>query len=92
MIQENELVTLILALCVWGFFFVVRARITKLDGWKTFLLAFTAMTMGWTLTVLEGFCWPEALNFLEHACYAISSILLALWCWRALPNKVEGVR
>ena len=89
MVQENELITLILAGCVAGVFLVLRARIKTLPGWRTLLLAFGAMTLGWSLTLLEEFYWPEALNLLEHLCYTGSSILLALWCWQNIARRRE---
>ncbi len=92
MIQENEIITLILAVGVLGYFAVSRGRINELPAGKTFVLAFAVLTAGWILTLLEGFFWPEALNLLEHICYAASSILLACWCWRVLADGRRAVR
>jgi len=92
MIQENEIVTLILAMGVFAFFAVRHVRIKEIPAWRTFLLAFVALTAGWALTVLEGFFWSNALNLLEHVCYALSSILLARWCWLAFAGGKEVVK
>lgn len=92
MIQENELVTLILALGVLGFFLLSRLRVRELSGWRLFLLSFTALCVGWVLTVLEGLFWPIALNVAEHICYAISSIFFAFWCWQIICNEREPVK
>ncbi len=87
MIQENEILTLILGLGVWLFIAVDRVSLKGLPSRKMFISAFAAWTVGWVLTLLEGFIWPNALNLLEHICYAISSILFAVWCWRVLATR-----
>ena len=87
MIQENELVTLILGMSVLAFFVAGRVRIKILPAWRMFLLAFLVLVAGWMLTVLEGFFLPDLLNLLEHLCYAASTILFALWCWRVFADK-----
>ena len=89
MVQENEIVTLILALGVLTFFAVNRVRIKELPCWRTFVLAFTVLTAGWVLTLLEGFFWHDTLNLFEHLCYTVSSILLARWCWRLFGDRKE---
>ncbi|MCK4514528.1 MAG: hypothetical protein KAU31_04680 [Spirochaetaceae bacterium] len=89
MIQQNELVTLILGMGALGFFVLGRVRIRELPRWRFFLLSFTALCVGWVLTVLEGFFWPAALNLAEHICYAVSSIVFALWCWRVFAGARE---
>lgn len=92
MVQENEAITLILGVGVLLSFVIGRARIRKLPAWRTFLIGFVVLTAGWAFTVLEGFLWPEALNLVEHACYALSSILLCVWCWRVRASARETVR
>jgi hypothetical protein len=79
--------TLILGLGVLGFFIVGRVRIRELPRWRLFLLAFTALCVGWMFTVIEGFFWPVVLNLVEHICYAVSSIIFALWCWRIFSSR-----
>lgn len=92
MIQENELILLILAMGVLAFFVVGRVRIKELPGWRTFLMAFAVLTAGWALTILEGFFWTDTLNLLEHTCYAVSSILFAVWLWRVFADRGEEVK
>ena len=40
------------------------------------------MIGGCVFTVVEGFVWPEVLNLLEHACYAMSGVAFAIGCRR----------
>ena len=87
MLQENELILMILGIGVLVFFTGGRVRIKELPYWRTFLMAFAVLMIGWAFTVLEGFFWPYALNLLEHICYAVSSILLAVWCWRVFSVR-----
>ena len=92
MIQQNELVTLVLGMSVLGFFALGRVRIRELPRWGLFLLTYAVLCAGWVLTVLEGFFWPNTLNVLEHICYAVSSILFALWCWRIFSDQPEATK
>jgi len=81
-VQENELLTLLIAVGVLVFIATGGARIRKLPQWRWCLTAYLVMTVGWTLTVLEGLFWGDTLNLLEHICYTISSITLAIWVGR----------
>lgn len=89
MIQESEIVVLLMGLCVLAIVQTPgsRAMFASLRGRKTLISAYHVLVVGWLLTVLEGLFWPDLLNILEHACYATSSVLLAMWCWRAFGRK-----
>ena len=82
MIQENELVTLLVALGVLIFMSANVQRLRAIPAWSWFLGAYGVLTAGWILTVLEGFFWGEFLNLLEHLGYGASALLLVIWVWR----------
>ena len=44
------------------------------------LSSFGTIVLASLFTVVEGFLWPDALNFLEHLSVMIGAILLAVWC------------
>ncbi len=87
MIQNNELILLILGLGVLIFFSVLRRRMQDIPKPGCFFSAFAVLAAGWLLTVLEGLFWTDWLNLLEHVCYALSSILLTIWCWTVLAGR-----
>ena len=87
MIENNEIILLILGLGVLIFFSVLRKRIRDIPKPGYFFSAFVVLTAGWLLTVLEGLFWSDWLNLLEHVCYALSSILLTVWCWVVLTGR-----
>ncbi len=87
MIHNNEIILLILGLGVLIFFGVHRKRMQNIPKPGCFFSAFAVLTAGWVLTVLEGLFWPDLLNLLEHLCYALSSILLTVWCWTVLSGR-----
>jgi hypothetical protein len=89
MIQENEAITLLLALGMLLFLRTNRTRLHHLPAPKTLLAAFYLLVAGWILTIVEGFFWHEALNLVEHLCYAGSATLLAAWCWQAFARQGE---
>jgi hypothetical protein len=82
MIQENELIGLILGVGVLIFILANRSRLAGLPAARILLASYYVLLAGWALTVLEGFLWGQALNLLEHFCYALSALLLAVWTWR----------
>ncbi|MBN2476077.1 MAG: hypothetical protein JXB62_15810 [Pirellulales bacterium] len=89
MINENELVTLLLAVGALVFILSNGAGLRRLPMAPLFVSAYGVLVLGWCFTVLEGFFWDTALNYLEHACYAASSCLLALWCWLVFSNRPQ---
>ncbi len=92
MLQEKEVVTLILGAGVLVSFWVGRRDLRQFPAWKIFAAGFHLLLLGWALTVLEAFFLGNLLNTLEHACYAASSAVLAVWCWRVLGARGEAHR
>ncbi len=87
MVQENEIVTLVLAVGVLIFALANLRRIGSTAQPKVLLVAFAFACGGWVFTVVEGLAWPDLLNLIEHILYAISSITLAYWCWLVFPQR-----
>ncbi|MCK5034514.1 MAG: hypothetical protein KAS73_01365 [Candidatus Sabulitectum sp.] len=87
MIRENELLTLLLAAGLWFFLLFGRKRITQLPKFKILGVAFAVTTAAWVFSVLEGFFLMDFFHFLEHFCYAASSMIFAMWCWRIFSYR-----
>ncbi len=91
MVQGNEIVMFVLGLGGMAFVWGNTSRIRRIRYWPILVSGFCVLFAAWTLTILEAFFWPEIFNFLEHICYALSSLLVALWCWKvALRGKMEA--
>lgn len=84
MIQQNELITFLVATGVFLFILINRRRIVQIPGSSWLFLSYSALYAGWVLTILEGFMLPSVMNLMEHACYMLSSLTAAVWCWIAL--------
>lgn len=82
MIEERELVTLLTGIAVLVFMYLRRKELEYIPNTAILLLSFTLLVAGWFFTVLEGFLLPDLLNLFEHICYALSSVLLAVWSWK----------
>jgi uncharacterized membrane protein len=89
MVQENEIIMLLIGVGILFFILANRLRLNSLPASKMLILGFYVILAGWFLTVLEGFYWNGILNILEHICYAGSSVLVALWCWRVFGSRKE---
>jgi hypothetical protein len=87
--SESELVLLLLGVGILIFMSANRSRLARLPSRGLFITAFHVLVLGWVLTVLEGLFLQDILNAAEHACYATSSLLIAVWCWRAFVRR-EG--
>ena len=87
MVAPNEVLMLLFASGVTVFLIVGRRKIAALPHGMLLAAAFYAGMTGWIMTVAEGFVWPKALNLAEHLSYAVSSALLAAWCWVVLGRR-----
>jgi len=87
MFQENELVTLCIAIVVFIFIRENRIRLKKLPHSRLLIGSFYVYFAGWLCTVVEGVMLPDILNILEHLCYLGSSVLSGLWCVKVFMAK-----
>ncbi|MHB8901158.1 MAG: hypothetical protein ACYC6Y_20610 [Thermoguttaceae bacterium] len=92
MVEQNELLTLLVAIGVLVFAVSNREGLRELPGLGLCLGAFLLLVAGLTLTVLEGLLWPRALHLLEHACYGMSSVSLAVWVWLVFEGALPWHR
>jgi hypothetical protein len=89
MIYTNEVVMLILGLGVVWFVFLNKYKIRRILAWKLLLYAFYFLMAGWFFTVIEGFVLMPFFNLLEHISYSVSSIIMAMWCYKIAHPKSE---
>ncbi len=87
MIQDNEVVMLLMAIGVLIFILVNRRLIMRIEAARVLVAAFCVLLAAYVLTILEGFFQEDLLNFLEHLCYAASSVLIAMWCMKVFKRK-----
>jgi hypothetical protein len=87
MIEQNELITFLIGIGVVLFIWLNRRRIVQIPGYTWLLISYLSLFTGWSLTILEGFVLPDLMNVLEHACYMVSSLTAAAWCWFVLFAK-----
>jgi len=66
---------------------IYRLKLKQLLFSGIFLAGFYFCLIAGVLTILEGFFLPDILNLLEHACYAICSVLLLIWCWKVFKEN-----
>ncbi|MBT4889535.1 MAG: hypothetical protein HON65_08290 [Rhodospirillales bacterium] len=87
MIYPFELLMMLIGLCGILVLAVFHHHFHKTSSSIWAVFGFCIFATGTILTVLEGFIWHDFLNYLEHSFYAISSISMAIWCWKL---KKEG--
>ncbi len=86
MVQQNEIILLLLGVGALIFLVGNRARLRRLPAVKTLRLGFYVLLVGWILTNLEAFLLADLLNVLEHGCYVVSAIVLAVWSWKVFGS------
>ncbi len=91
MLHENEVVMLLLGLGIFLFMLLNISHIRHISFWKILIASYSLLLTGWILTVLEGYFLESLLNFLEHLSYVMSSLVLAIWCFKVFGNsRKEG--
>ncbi|MGB2807522.1 MAG: hypothetical protein WBC22_07270 [Sedimentisphaerales bacterium] len=88
-IFENEVVMLLIGVGVLIFILGSRPRLKSLPASNILFASFYMLLVSWILTVLEGFFWEEILNYIEHACHAVSAVIVAVWCWKVFGRGRE---
>ena len=94
-ISGNEIVMLLIGVGVLIFILGNRPRLKSLPASNILIAGFFMLLVSWFLTVLEGFFWESFLNYIEHACCAVGSVLVAVWCWKVFggghPSRKEAL-
>ena len=81
---------LLLSIGVLIFILVNRRLVMRIQAARLLVAAFCVLLAGYVFTVFEGLYREDLFNFLEHACYAGSSVLIALWCIKVFKPKESG--
>jgi hypothetical protein len=89
MFEANEIVMFFIGLGVALFTFFHHAGLRRLPSPGVILGAFYLLLGSIACTVLEGFFWNHFLNFVEHACLAGSSVLMAIWSYKIFTGLRE---
>ena len=87
--QESEIVDLLMVAFLTPIM-AASVRSIHIAGKRWFIAGYLALVTGYVFTFAEGFVWPDALNILEHACYALSGILFAVAAFQLLRASREG--
>ena len=90
MVQGNEIVMLCLGIGGLIFLWRNRQQFNRLPSKNILLASFFILFGGWLMTVLEGFFWSNFLNYMEHICYAVSAISLALWTFTIFKQEKKS--
>ncbi len=82
MIPQNEIVMLMIGLAALAGTIAVRAQLQRISHWRLLVGSFVLILLGWTATVLEHVILGAVGNYIEHGCYALGAVGMAVWCWR----------
>lgn len=81
---------LLLSVGCMVFILINMQKVKRIPEVKTLIAGFYVLLAGYVLTILEGLFLEDLLNILEHICYAASSILITVWCWKIFAYKKDA--
>lgn len=92
MVQDSELVTLLFTAAV-AIALPAAARGLRFPGLGPALAGFFFIATGSLATVLEGFCWYDGFNVIEHLCHAAAGVAFCVGLIRANRRpRAQGAR
>jgi len=91
MFSENEVVMFFIAIGVVIVCVRYYPKIKKTKDVKLLLWGFFVFFAACNFTIIEGFIFPRFFNLLEHLSYLISSICIAIWCYKAGLNSKSKI-
>ena len=89
MVQQNEIIMILLSTGCMIFILLNNQKVKQIPIAKILIASFYTLLAAYVFTILEGLFWKDLLNILEHICYAVSSILMAVWCLKILSYKKD---
>lgn len=90
MIQENEVVMFLLGGLMLYLSHRFRNNLKSLPYSFFFMGSYHLFFAAWTFTIVEGFILPDIFNLLEHSCYAVGALLLAIWSFKAVKIQMSA--
>ncbi|MCD4719288.1 MAG: hypothetical protein K8S13_05430 [Desulfobacula sp.] len=90
MIQQNEIIMFLLGMGCMVFILLNKREVKRIPVAKILIAGFYVLLAGYVFTILEGLFWKDFLNILEHICYTVSSIIMAVWCWKISIYKKDA--
>ena len=89
MFQENEVILVILGVIVFILMCYNFSQLKRIPNPVAIFTAYCVFFLGWIFTVLEELWFYELLNFMEHVCYLVSSLMLFKWVLSFTQNKKD---
>ncbi|MGB2661945.1 MAG: hypothetical protein WBB86_04025 [Candidatus Omnitrophota bacterium] len=90
MLHEDEVLMFFLGLGVLIFILANRAHLKSFPASKVLIAAFLFLFASWIFTILEGFFLENLLNYLDHICFTVGSVAVAVWCWKVFGKSKEA--
>lgn len=82
MFEEREVITLLLGVGALALAVKNRRTLAYLHSLTLLLASLSLLIFGWVSTVLEGLQAGAVFDSVEHACYGLSSLAIAIWTYR----------
>ena len=80
-VDESKIIIWIIGVSFLLFLVANRKQMGNLPKNKLFLMGYYILFAGWNFDILETFVLKEFFNLIQHLCFSVSSIILAIWCW-----------
>ena len=80
-VDEGKIVIWFIGVGYLLFLVINRKQLEYLPRNTLFLSGYYVLFVGWSFDILEAFVFKELFNFIQHICFSVSSIIVAIWCW-----------
>lgn len=87
MVHESEVLLFVLGSGLLIAILINLKGIAPLPHYRFLIAGYVALYFGWFFTILEGFLLPDILNGVEHVCYTLSMIFVAMWSTKMFLRK-----
>ena len=90
MIHENEVAMLLLGLIVLVLVIMYKSELKRVPFYKLLLAAYCILVVGFAAKILDEIYLETYLIVTKHLCYAVSSLLVAVWFWKVFDLREEN--
>ncbi len=81
-VEDRELIVLLLGVIVAAFVIAHLRQLRAFPWWPLPICAALSLILGWAASVAEDIWVVGWMNLLEHALYALHSVLFSIWAVR----------
>ncbi len=89
-LSESKYMVLLIGVGVLIFIIINWKHLKAFSSRTLLLTSFIFLVTGFLFSIIELFIFPDILNVIQHAFFALSSVFLLIWMWQELRIEEGG--